>query len=145
MSQAARLAIAYVFFALLATAANIGAQELSIRLYSGSAGVLLSVACGTAVGLATKYVLDKKYIFRYQTKSTAHDGLTFLLYSLMGLLTTAIFWGFEFGFDYLFQSKEMRYLGGIIGLSIGYVTKYRLDKAFVFRQTPPASQDMHTI
>jgi hypothetical protein len=27
----------------------------------------------------------------------------------------------------------MRYLGGIIGLAIGYLTKYRLDKRYVFR------------
>jgi hypothetical protein len=51
----------------------------------------------------------------------------------MGLATTVIFWGFEFGFEYLFATKEMRYLGGIIGLAIGYVTKYHLDKRYVFR------------
>jgi hypothetical protein len=48
------------------------------------------------------------------------------------VVTTAIFWGFEFGFDRLFQSKDMRYLGGLIGLAIGYWTKYRLDKRYVF-------------
>jgi hypothetical protein len=26
----------------------------------------------------------------------------------------------------------MRYLGGVIGLAIGYLTKYHLDKRFVF-------------
>ena len=52
----------------------------------------------------------------------------------MGLATTVIFWGFEFGFQYLFATKEMRYLGGALGLAIGYVAKYLLDKRFVFRQ-----------
>ena len=51
----------------------------------------------------------------------------------MGLVTTVIFWGFEFGFDHLFETREMRYLGGIIGLAIGYYAKYQLDKRFVFR------------
>jgi hypothetical protein len=51
----------------------------------------------------------------------------------MGLATTFIFWGFEFGFQHLFETKEMRYLGGIIGLAIGYLTKYQLDKRYVFR------------
>ena len=46
----------------------------------------------------------------------------------MGLATTVIFWGFE--------TKEMRYLGGIIGLAIGYLTKYHLDKRYVFRMGP---------
>ena len=27
----------------------------------------------------------------------------------------------------------MRYLGGMIGLAIGYLTKYHLDKRYVFR------------
>ena len=44
-----------------------------------------------------------------------------------------IFWGLEFGFNWVFHTKEMRYLGGIIGLAIGYLIKYQLDKRFVFR------------
>ena len=62
----------------------------------------------------------------------AHDGQTFALYTLMGIVTTFVFWGFEFGFDYLFQTRPMRYLGGVIGLAIGYYVKYQLDKRFVF-------------
>lgn len=51
----------------------------------------------------------------------------------MGLATTAIFWGFELGFDYLFASRNMRYVVALIGLAIGYVAKYHLDKRYVFR------------
>ena len=29
--------------------------------------------------------------------------------------------------------KEMRYLGGILGLAIAYLSKYFLDKRYVFR------------
>jgi hypothetical protein len=50
----------------------------------------------------------------------------------MGVVTTAVFWGFEFGFHHIFQTKEMRYLGGIIGLVGGYLIKYHLDKRYVF-------------
>jgi hypothetical protein len=39
----------------------------------------------------------------------------------------------EFGFDYLFKTTEARYIGACIGLAIGYIIKYRLDKRFVFR------------
>lgn len=127
-----KLAFWYSIFALIATAANIGAQDLSIRAYAGDFGVLISVAVGTGVGLVVKYILDKRYIFRFRTRNVAHDSSTFVLYTVMGLATTVIFWGFEFGFDYIFASKEMRYLGGIIGLAIGYVTKYQLDKRYVF-------------
>lgn len=128
-----KLAITYVILALIATAANIGAQDLVIRGYGGAFDVLTSVIVGTGVGLVVKYVLDKRYIFRFRARDAAHDGRTFALYTLMGLATTMIFWGFEFTFDHLFATKEMRYLGGIIGLAIGYLAKYHLDKRYVFR------------
>ena len=127
------LTIKYVIFALIATAVNIGAQDIVIRNYIGTFDVLISVVVGTGVGLVVKYILDKRYIFRFRARDAAHDGKTFVLYTLMGLATTVIFWGFEFGFDHIFETKEMRYLGGIIGLAIGYLTKYHLDKRYVFR------------
>ncbi|WP_028487100.1 GtrA family protein [Thiomicrorhabdus chilensis] len=127
-----KIALIYTIFAVIATVANILSQDLSIRIYSGAYSVVFSVLVGTAVGLVVKYGLDKKYIFKYQTADLQHDTRTFYLYSLMGIVTTLIFWGFEFGFDALFNSKEMRYLGGIIGLAIGYYIKYQLDKRFVF-------------
>ncbi len=128
-----KLATIYAILALIATAANIGAQDLVVRSYSGAFDVLLSVAVGTGVGLVVKYILDKRYIFRFRTRNAVHDGQTFALYTLMGLVTTVIFWGFEFGFHHLFESKQMRYFGGVIGLAIGYLIKYRLDKRYVFR------------
>lgn len=133
MNDSTRLALGYAFFALVATAANIGAQDLVVRAYAGALQVLAAVVVGTGVGLVVKYVLDKRYIFRYRTRNAAHDTKTFALYTVMGLVTTVIFWGFEFGFDHLFQTKEMRYVGGVIGLAIGYLAKYHLDKRYVFR------------
>lgn len=127
------LALTYSFFAFLATAVNIGTQDLVIRMYSGPYSVVASIAAGTLTGLVVKYVLDKRYIFRFKSVDVLHDGKTFMLYSLMGIFTTMIFWGFEFGFHQLFKTKEMRYFGGIIGLAIGYLSKYQLDKQFVFR------------
>lgn len=134
MPASTKLAVNYAIFALIATAANIGAQDLAIRIYSGAFDILASVVAGTGVGLIVKYILDKRYIFRFHTRNAAHDGQTFLLYAAMGLATTLIFWGFEFGFNYIFQSKEMRYLGGVIGLAIGYLAKYHLDKRYVFTE-----------
>lgn len=123
----------YALGAFIATVCNIAAQELLIQLYDGSFSVLASVIAGTLVGLATKYIWDKRFIFSFRAMSAGHDAKTFALYTAMGVLTTAIFWGFEFGFDWYFQSKEMRYLGGVIGLAVGYIAKYHLDKAYVFR------------
>ncbi|SOD22494.1 GtrA-like protein [Variovorax sp. YR752] len=128
-----KLAISYAFFALVATVMNIAAQELAISIYDGTFGIPLSVFFGTAVGLVVKYFLDKRYIFRFRTRNVIHSGQTFVLYVLMGLATTTIFWGFEFGFHHFFASREMRYLGGVIGLAIGYIAKYHLDKHYVFK------------
>ena len=130
------LAISYGIFALIATVANIGAQDAFIRVYSGPGHIVASMILGTGVGLVVKYLLDKRYIFRFKAQSMAHDTQTFALYTLMGLLTTAVFWGFEWGFHLAFETKEMRYLGGVIGLTIGYLAKYHLDKRFVFKAEP---------
>lgn len=128
-----KLALTYAILALIATAANIASQDIFLRLYDGVFAIVLSVAVGTLVGLVVKYLLDKRYIFAFRARDVAHDSRTFLLYSLMGVATTIIFWGFEFTFHALFASKEMRYLGGIIGLAIGYLSKYHLDRRYVFR------------
>jgi putative flippase GtrA len=127
--------IVYVILALIATAANIGAQDLCIRIYIGADDILFSVAVGTGVGLVVKYILDKRYIFQFRARNALHDGQIFVLYSIMGLATTIIFWSFEFGFQHLFETKEMRYFGGVIGLGIGYLVKYQLDKCFVFQRS----------
>jgi len=129
-----QLLLLYSFFAIISTIANITSQDISIRVYTGAYSIAISVFIGTGAGLVVKYLLDKKYIFKFKVDNLRHDSQTFVLYTLMGLLTTIIFWGFEFTFDYVYQSKEMRYLGGVIGLAIGYWIKYHLDKKFVFKR-----------
>lgn len=151
------IATKYTIFAIIATVANIGSQELGLMIYAAALlnivdmilawlGLALSqlglshdalamvfaMVLGTGVGLIVKYVLDKKYIFKFVAQSVAHDSQTFMLYSLMGLLTTVIFWGMEVGFEYWFETKTMRYVGACLGLAIGYIVKYYLDKRFVF-------------
>ncbi|MGZ4995160.1 MAG: GtrA family protein [Methylobacter sp.] len=128
-----KLAITYTAFAIIATIANIATQDITIHIYAGVYPVMLSVTAGTAAGLILKYILDKRYIFRFQTRNITHNSKIFVLYTLMGIITTMIFWCFEFGFNHFFQTKQMRYFGGVIGLAIGYIVKYRLDKRFVFR------------
>lgn len=127
-----KLAILYALFAAVSTGANIAAQESFLRIYSGKFQILASVMVGTLLGLVVKYVLDKRYIFRVQTTDSLRDGRLFSLYALTGIFTTALFWGFEFSFHFVFESKVMRYFGGVLGLALGYLIKYRLDKRFVF-------------
>lgn len=127
----------YTLFAVLATALNLGSQELSLLIYSGAFALWVAIAVGTVVGLVSKYVLDKRYIFEFYSPSLRADLGRFLRYTLTGVFTTALFWGLEIGFDYWLETKAGRYTGAIIGLSIGYALKYRLDRALVFVQSQP--------
>lgn len=131
-SSGITLATKYVVFACVSTACNIGAQDIFTRLYQDNYHIQISIVVGTGVGLITKYVLDKRYIFSFTAKSAKQDIGVFILYSLMGVFTTVIFWGTEYLFHYIFQTKYMRYLGAMLGLALGYSIKYQLDKKFVF-------------
>jgi hypothetical protein len=128
-----RLTAAYAGFAAVSIAANIGSQHLALKGYRGPHAIVGSMLVGTAVGLAVKYLLDRRFIFRYGRRETSHEVRTFALYATMGLATTAIFWAFEWAFELVFASDTMRYVGAVIGLCLGYWLKYRLDKHYVFR------------
>src|SRR5579862_7140066 len=101
-----RLAIVYTILAVIATAANLGAQELTVRLWHGALQIELSVVIGTGTDLIVKYVLDKIFIFRFRAAGTLHDLQTFIFYSGMGVVTTLLFWGFEFGFNATFEDEN---------------------------------------
>jgi hypothetical protein len=129
----AGLAVRYTAFALAAMGVNLGTQYLSLAAYAGPLALGVAMALGTGTGLVTKYVLDKHYIFFDADNSVRGHSVKFTLYSLMGVATTAIFWGTELLFHTLLPGAEMKYLGAVVGLTIGYVTKYQLDRRFVFR------------
>ena len=126
------LALRYGFFALIATAVNIACQWVWLAVCGWSYSLYIAMALGTLGGLIVKYVLDKKYIFCYRVKSHADNLGRFVLYSVMGVITTLVFWGFELSFNSLFPGENAKFVGAVAGLGIGYAVKYRLDKRFVF-------------
>ena len=132
MKTATKITVLYILFAVLSTAINIGSQMLSIGIYKGPLSVEVSILVGTAMGLPLRYFLEKRYIFNFTSKNLVHDGKLFVFYSAMGVITTLIFWGTEYAFHLIYDTDFMRYLGGIIGLSIGFYVKYQLDKKYVF-------------
>ena len=134
MASTLKITLLYVAFAVVAIAVNIGTQYLVVRTYSGPLRLAVSLIVGTGAGLVVKYVLDKRYIFNQELHALSEEARTFYLYTLMGVATTAIFWSLEFTFDRVFDSLSMRYLGGILGLCLGYYVKYQLDKRYVFTQ-----------
>ncbi len=119
----------YILFAIISSGVNLLLQAIVFHVYDGTFVLHIALFVGTAGGLLVKYILDKKHIFYYETKSKYHEMKKFFLYTNMGIITTAIFWISEYLFYYLFQSP---YLGGALGLAIGYSAKYKLDKRFVF-------------
>ena len=134
---ATKIAVLYTLFALVSTAINIGSQMLSIWVYKGPFSVEISILVGTATGLPLRYFLEKRHIFNFTSKNLVHDGKLFVFYSAMGVITTLIFWGTEYAFYLIYGTDLMRYLGGIIGLSIGFYIKYQLDKKYVFVNSSP--------
>lgn len=128
-------AVRYALFAAIATAVNLGAQALVQVLIREPIGLYIAILVGTIVGLICKYLLDKRWIFRFTSRSHTHELRTFVMYGLFSVVTTIIFWAFELGFLFLFQSEVAQYVGAALGLAIGYTAKYGLDKGFTF--VPP--------
>jgi putative flippase GtrA len=134
----------YVLFAVFATVVNLGSQwvvlTLGARLGFGRDLLLVpALVTGTGLGLMLKYVLDKIYIFEDASTGMKTHARKFSLYTVMGLVTTAIFWGTEYLFALLDPTGNLLYLGGAIGLAIGYAIKYQLDRRFVFNTTEEAA------
>ena len=126
------LVFRYAAFAAIATLVNLGTQRLVLALGTDAVWYAGAVAAGTLTGLVVKYILDKRWIFAdMQTGLKAH-GRKFTLYTFMGVFTTAIFWTSETVFWLIWHTDIMREAGAIIGLAVGYIVKYQLDRRFVF-------------
>lgn len=130
--QPTQIVAKYAVFAGLSIASNLGSQWVAGALYEGPLRVYLMLLVGTGVGLIVKYLLDKSFVFFYKTDTAAHDLKTFLLYVAMGVITTAIFWGSELAFHAVFDGESAKYIGGFLGLVVGYSSKFFLDRKWVF-------------
>jgi putative flippase GtrA len=126
------LILRYAAFAMIATLANLAAQRLVLQLGDSAGWFTAALVAGTLVGLVIKYLLDRRWIFYDVRTGALHHSRTFVLYTAMGLITTAIFWSAETAFWLTWRTDMMRELGAVLGLSAGYVVKYHLDRRFVF-------------
>ncbi len=126
------LTFRYAIFAVIATIANLATQRAVLQVGTTGANFIAAIGMGTIIGLIIKYALDKQWIFYDQDMGLKNNTRKFTLYTIMGVLTTLIFWGAETAFWLIWQTDRMREIGAIIGLAIGYIVKYNLDKRFVF-------------
>ena len=123
----------YIYFSLIAMTLNIFSQYLVFSLHDNEYTIYVAILVGTTLGLISKYSLDRVYIFKYNINNIYGYSKNFALYTFTGIFTTLIFWIFEYSFYILFDNNVAKYIGAIIGLTIGYTVKYVLDKRFVFK------------
>jgi putative flippase GtrA len=129
------LVLRYALFAILSMAANLAVQAGVFHLLP-AAGLLPAMAAGTVAGFALKYGLDKVWIFADPVESHARELRKVGLYGLFSVVTTCIFWGFEALAWFIWRTEVAKYAGAILGLCVGYVVKYGLDRRFTFRVQP---------
>mgnify|MGYP006080251331 CR=1 FL=1 len=126
------LAFKYTSFCIIAILANLFTQRIFLDSNYIKLEYIYVLVIGTIVGLITKYFLDKNYIFHDHYNSLRYSLRKFSLYTFNGVFTTIIFWSAESLAFYIYATTFARELGAIIGLSVGYLLKYRLDKKLVF-------------
>ena len=126
------LIMKYILFATVATTVNLIVQRVTLNTISIEFNLMIAILLGTLAGLIVKYSLDKRWIFYYHTKAIIKNTSTFGKYSFFGLITTLIFWIFETTFWLLYKDDFMREFGAVIGLTIGYYIKFKIDKRYVF-------------
>jgi putative flippase GtrA len=122
----------YVAFAIVATVANLTTQEATVRAVPAS--LTLSIALGTIVGFAVKYILDKHWIFSDPLEGRFREARKVFLYGLFSVFTTILFWAFEATFWSIWGTSAAKYTGAVTGLAIGYAAKYELDRRYTFRK-----------
>ena len=130
--SSATLILRYAAFAILAMAANLLAQRGVLAYDQSPFGFAAALGVGTLVGLLVKYVLDKGWIFYDRATTLRSHGKKFSLYTATGVITTLIFWSTETVFWLVWHTEWMREIGAVVGLTLGYVVKYQLDRRYVF-------------
>jgi len=123
----------YIIFAIISTISNLLTQRLILSIDESYLLFFIALFFGTLVGLVVKFFLDKRWIFNYKNKSLKLQTRKFFHYSLMGVFSTSVFWVTETLFWLVWKNDFMREIGALLGLSVGYYVKYKLDKYFVFK------------
>lgn len=126
--------ILYISFAIISSLANLLTQRIVLSILVDDLFFFVAIIFGTIVGLLIKFILDKNFIFSDNSKNINSLSKKFSIYSLMGIFSTIIFWGTETIFWIIWRQENMRELGALLGLTLGYIIKYRLDKKYVFRE-----------
>ena len=96
----------YILFAIIAMSINIYSQYLIFIIYITEHTIYIAMLIGTTLGLISKYLMDKIYIFKYQINTLYDYSKNFAAYVFTGFFTTLIFWSFEYSFYILFDNDK---------------------------------------
>jgi putative flippase GtrA len=121
----------YVLFAIVAGAANLATQAIVFDL-APIQPLALSILLGTGAGFVVKYLLDKHWIFFDRSDGIANEIYKIVLYGGFSVAMTLIFWGFEIAFLAIGGTSLAKYIGAVIGLTIGNLLKFLLDSTITF-------------
>jgi putative flippase GtrA len=122
----------YVLFSIIATLLNLLIQRAVLALGDSYVFLMSAIGIGTIVGLVSKFMLDKRWIFVDHTSGLKNNSKKFFMYAVMGVFTTGVFWASEITFWLIWRTEIARELGAVIGLTVGYSLKFYLDTRFVF-------------
>lgn len=127
--------VRYAAFAMVAIAINLLSQN-AVVVWLGQYwfGIYVAIAFGNASGLVFKFIADKYWVFEDVDPSLVANSKKFAMYAFFGVFTTLVFWAVELAFHYLFNSILITNIGAVVGLCIGYVIKYNLDKHITFSE-----------
>jgi putative flippase GtrA len=125
--------VRYAAFAAAAICINLLSQNAVLSVAGQFwLGIYAAIFFGNASGLVFKFIVDKYWVFEDVDPSLVASSRKFALYAAFGVFTTLLFWAVELAFHYIFQTAFMTNAGAVIGLCIGYVIKYNLDKHVTF-------------
>jgi len=127
--------VRFAGFAALAIVLNLCCQNAALLVMGDYwFGIYVAIVFGNAAGLFFKYVADKYWVFEDADPTIVGNSRKFAMYAAFGVFTTLIFWATELLFHYIFGTVLMTNIGAVIGLCIGYVVKYNLDKHITFQR-----------
>jgi putative flippase GtrA len=132
--------ILYLVFAALTIALNLGVftfckwfleknitaekYQIYIKYFSKLAGI--------AAGFVVKYALDKIYVFDDISQNVAEEVKKVGIYGLFSVFTTVLLFLISEVIERNVNWKHKTHIAWLIGLIVGYVIKFFLDKTFVF-------------
>ena len=138
----------YVLFAFISTGINLGTQFLvSFAVDKSGYGVFMisikenitvklvcAMAIATIVSFLFKFIVDKFFIFNDRDNKIRENIRQIIFYGSFAVITTLVFWFFELSFKFVLVFPYSEYIGGFIGLAVGYSLKFILDSRFVFNR-----------